>query len=72
MRDVSASPSGLAGSPSEFSGDASQLARAVDIQGAQFAWLLGAGASAMSDIPTAGALILRFKHELYCSGSTES
>lgn len=67
MSDVSASPSDLAGSPGELSGDASQLARAVDIQGAQFAWLLGAGASAMSDIPTAGALILRFKHELYCS-----
>lgn len=67
MSDVSASPSDLGGSSVEFVGDISQLARAIDVQGAQFAWLLGAGASAMSDIPTAGALILRFKHELYCS-----
>ncbi len=67
MSNVSASPSDLAGSLGAIVGDISQLARAVDVQGAQFAWLLGAGASAMSDIPTAGALILRFKHELYCS-----
>jgi hypothetical protein len=67
MSDVSVSPSDLAGSSGDFVGDVPQLARAVDVQGAQFAWLLGAGASAMSDIPTAGALILRFKHELYCS-----
>ena len=67
MSDVSASPIDLAVLSGEFVGDASQLARAVDVQGAQFAWLLGAGASAMSDIPTAGALILRFKHELYCA-----
>lgn len=67
MSDVAASPSDLAGSPGDFVGDISQLARAVDVQGGQFAWLVGAGASAMSDIPTAGALILRFKHELYCS-----
>jgi hypothetical protein len=67
MNDVSASPSDLAGSSGEIRGDTSRLARAVDVQGAQLAWLLGAGASAMSDIPTAGALILRFKHELYCS-----
>ena len=67
MSDVAALPSDLAGSPGDLVGDISQLARAVDVQGAQFAWLLGAGASAMSDIPTAGALVLRFKHELFCS-----
>jgi SIR2-like domain len=47
-------------------GDLAQFARVLDVQGAQLAWLLGAGASAMSSIPTAGALILRFKQELYC------
>jgi hypothetical protein len=48
-------------------GDVAQFARVIDVQGAQFAWLVGAGASAMSGIPTASALIMRFKHELYCS-----
>ncbi|MDA8385159.1 MAG: SIR2 family protein [Actinomycetota bacterium] len=67
MSDASASPSDLAGTPGEFLGDVNQLARVVDVQGAQLAWFLGAGASAMSDIPTAGALILRFKQELYCA-----
>lgn len=67
MSDASASPTILADTSGELVGDVSQLARALDIQGAQLAWLLGAGASAMSDIPTAGALILRFKHELYCA-----
>src|SRR5579863_9559941 len=67
MSDASASPTALAGASDEFVGDVSQLARALDVQGAQFAWLLGAGASAMSDIPTGGALILRFKQELYCA-----
>jgi hypothetical protein len=67
MSDAFASPLDLTGIPGELVGDISQLARAVDVQGAQLAWFLGAGASAMSDIPTAGALILRFKHELYCA-----
>jgi NAD-dependent SIR2 family protein deacetylase len=68
MGDAFASPSdpvvaGLAA----VRGDLAQFARVVDVQGAQLAWLLGAGTSAMSGIPTAGALALRFKHELYCA-----
>lgn len=49
--------------------DASQLARAVGVHGARLAWLLGAGTSAMSGIPTAGSLILQFKHALYCAAN---
>ena len=67
MKEVLPLATGLASLSGEFIGDISNLARAIDVQGSQFAWLLGAGASAMSDIPTAGALVLRFKHELYCS-----
>ena len=48
-------------------GDLPTVARSFGIRGSRLAWLLGAGASAMSNIPTAGALIGRFKHALYCS-----
>jgi NAD-dependent SIR2 family protein deacetylase len=47
-------------------GDVGALARAIGVQGGHLAWLIGAGASAMSGIPTAGQLIVRFKHQLYC------
>src|SRR5688572_339651 len=47
--------------------DLSTFARSFSIRGPRMAWLIGAGASAMSNIPTAGALIARFKHALYCS-----
>lgn len=68
MDDLSASQADAAAMKlAGFQGDLAQFARVVDLQGAQLAWLLGAGASAMSDIPTAGALILRFKQEIYCS-----
>jgi NAD-dependent SIR2 family protein deacetylase len=50
-------------------GDLGVLARAVEVQGAHLAWLIGAGGSAMSGIPTAGQLIIRFKHELYCEAN---
>lgn len=53
-------------SVSGIDGDFGVLARAVAVQGAQLAWLVGAGASVMSGIPTAGQLTLRFKHALYC------
>lgn len=62
-------PSQPATTVAGLDGDLSEFARALDVQGAQFAWLLGAGTSAMSDIPTATALILRFKHELYCAAN---
>ena len=47
-------------------GDLGTLARAIGVQGGRLAWLIGAGASAMSGIPTAGQLTVRFKHQLYC------
>ena len=50
----------------ELTIDANEAARMLSVQGSQFAWLIGAGASAMSGIPTAGALTLQFKHALYC------
>jgi hypothetical protein len=53
----------------ELKGDLAAFARAVDVQGGQLAWLLGAGASAMSGIPTAEALVLQFKHTLYCGSN---
>lgn len=53
-------------SVSGIEGDLGVLARAVAVQGAQLAWLIGAGASVMSGIPTAGQLTFRFKHVLYC------
>lgn len=49
--------------------DLSTFARSFGIRGPRLAWFLGAGASAMSDIPTARALIDRFKHALYCSAN---
>ena len=56
-------------SVSEIDGDLGVLARAIAVQGAQLAWLIGAGASVMSGIPTAGQLTLRFKHVLYCDAN---
>jgi hypothetical protein len=65
---IDSSPSGAA-SIADFEGELGVLARAIDVQGAQLAWLIGAGGSAMSGIPTAGQLIVRFKHQLYCDGN---
>lgn len=45
------------------------LARAIEVQGSHLAWLIGAGGSAMSGIPTAGQLIVCFKHQLYCDAN---
>src|SRR5664280_1616857 len=65
---MDSSPSGAA-SIADFEGDLGVLARAIDVQGSQLAWLIGAGGSAMSGIPTAGQLIVRFKHQLYCDAN---
>jgi len=65
---IDSSPSGAA-SIADFEGELGVLARAIDVQGAQLAWLIGAGGSAMSGIPTAGQLIVRFKHQLYCDAN---
>ncbi len=54
---------------SGIEGDLGVLVRAIAVQGAQLAWLVGAGASVMSGIPTAGQLTLRFKHALYCDAN---
>lgn len=43
------------------------LALAFSRRAPRLAWLLGAGASAMSGIPTAGALITRFIRDLYAA-----
>jgi NAD-dependent SIR2 family protein deacetylase len=56
-------------SMSGIEGDLGVLARAVAVQGSQLVWLIGAGASVMSGIPTAGQLTLRFKHALYCDAN---
>ncbi|MHB1501979.1 MAG: SIR2 family protein, partial [Candidatus Dormibacteria bacterium] len=67
MSDPFALPAGdLAPLTAEFEGDLAAFARVVDVQGGQLAWIVGAGASAMSGIPTAEALVLQFKHTLYC------
>ena len=39
------------------------------VSAGQFAWLLGAGASAASNIPTGYDMILDFKARLYCSAT---
>ncbi len=62
-----ASASDTAADLAAVRGDLSTFARSFSIRGPRLAWLIGAGASAMSNIPTAGALISRFKHALYCS-----
>jgi len=51
----------------EVRGDLATFARSYAIRRNRAAWLLGAGASAMSGIPTAAVLSFRFKVELYCS-----
>jgi NAD-dependent SIR2 family protein deacetylase len=56
-------------SVSGIEGDLGVLVRAIAVQGAQLAWLVGAGASVMSGIPTASQLTLRFKHALYCDAN---
>jgi len=48
-------------------GDLAVFARSYAIRRNRAAWLLGAGASAMSGIQTAAALTFQFKVELYCS-----
>src|SRR6266545_264501 len=51
----------------EVRGDLATFARSYAIRRNRAAWLLGAGASAMSGIPTAAVLTFQFKVELYCS-----
>jgi len=48
-------------------GDLATFARSYAIRRNRAAWLLGAGASAMSGIETAAGLTFQFKVELYCS-----
>jgi hypothetical protein len=50
-----------------FAGKLPDQALAFSRRAARMAWLLGAGASAMSGIPTAGALITRFIRDLYAA-----
>ena len=50
-----------------FAGTLPDLALAFSRRAPRMSWLLGAGASAMSGIPTAGALITRFIRDLYAA-----
>lgn len=69
MGDLMGSSLSGAASIADLEGDLGVLARAIDVHGAQLAWLIGAGGSAMSGIPTAGQLVVRFKHQLYCDSN---
>lgn len=53
--------------PAPFASTLPDLALAFSRRAPRMAWLLGAGASAMSGIPTAGALITRFIRDLYAA-----
>ena len=53
--------------PAPFAGTLPDLALAFSRRAPRMAWLLGAGASAMSGIPTAAALITRFIRDLYAA-----
>ena len=53
--------------PAPYPGTLADLALAFSRRAPRMAWLLGAGASAMSGIPTAGALITRFIRDLYAA-----
>ena len=44
-----------------------ELGRSLAVQGSQFAWLLGAGASAAANIPTGHDMIVDFKSRLFCA-----
>jgi SIR2-like domain len=46
---------------------AAEFFRAFPLRAANLVWLLGAGASAASGIPTAGYMIWDFKRRLYCA-----
>lgn len=45
-----------------------ELGRSLAMRSGQFAWFLGAGASASAGIPTASEMILDFKARLFCDG----
>ncbi len=61
-------PDGSAASgPDQFTGTLADFALVFSRRAPRLAWLLGAGASAMSGIPTAGALITRFIRDLYAA-----
>ena len=53
--------------PTPYPGTLADLALAFSRRAPRMTWLLGAGASAMSGIPTAGALITRFIRDLYAA-----
>jgi len=53
--------------PAASAGTLPDLALAFSRRAPRMVWLLGAGASAMSGIPTAGALITRFIRDLYAA-----
>ena len=60
-------PAASGRSAAAFAGKLPDQALAFSRRAARMAWLLGAGASAMSGIPTASALITRFIRDLYAA-----
>jgi hypothetical protein len=55
------------GGPDPFAGTLADFALVFSRRAPRLAWLIGAGASAMSGIPTAGALVARFIRDLYAA-----
>jgi hypothetical protein len=47
--------------------DLATVLRSLRVRGGQVMWLLGAGASASANMPTAYDLTLRFQRDIYCS-----
>jgi hypothetical protein len=50
-----------------FAVDLPSFVRSFTQRGPRMAWLLGAGASVMSRLPSAGDLIRQFRHSVYCT-----
>lgn len=49
-----------------------QFARSFGQRAARLEWLFGAGASVMSNVPSAGDLIRRFRHLIYCTETNQA
>jgi hypothetical protein len=47
--------------------ESDEFIRRYPLHASQFAWLLGAGASAGAGVPTAGMMVWEFKRAIYCS-----
>jgi len=59
-------------SPEQFALPLPQFARSFGQRAARLGWLLGAGASVMSNVPSARDLIRRFRHLIYCTETNQA